>query len=151
MRTPLVLLALGLCGTLSGCATRTTPPVRDGWARLPGSVRLNTESPPLSPGETDPERGGTTVPGEGWEYGDAGPRGVRGESDPYAYGFGAYGFGAPTYVAPGGAVPPGLRPPTDERPASPFGTPYRSAFPSADVTEHRPGLSTGSGVYGRNR
>lgn len=150
MRTPIGLFALGLGCALAGCATRTAPPVRDGWARLPGSIRLNTEAPPLPPRESLTERGATADPGYGWadgaEVGDAGPRGARGESDPYAYG-----YGAPVYVAPGGAVPPGLRTPTDERPTSPYGTPYRSAFPSADVTEHRPGLSTGSGVYGRSR
>ncbi len=99
--------------------------------------------------------------------GDFGPRGASGASstspDAGGYGdgsgYGGYGYGSgygggiglyvTRFPRRAGAVPPDLRVPTDARPVSPYAAPYRAAFPGSDVTSHRPGLSTGSGVWGR--
>jgi len=147
------LLGLGLAmAALSGCTSRPTHRIdasrtaapRDGWVRLGPDVRLRDDTPPLA----DVRPADEPSPASG----DFGPRGSSGESSTYpdagGYGYG-YGFGYTPFLAPGGAVPPDLRLPTDERPVSPYAAPYRAAFPGADVTAHRPGLSTGSGVWGR--
>ncbi|MBL9087567.1 MAG: hypothetical protein JNM10_10525 [Planctomycetia bacterium] len=143
----------------AGCTARPTHRIaaapaapRDGWVTLGPRVRLRDDTPPLDtvlPPAPAPEASGTT-----WgAAGDAGASGSAGPSTwPGAYdgGYGAgYGYGYTTFLAPGGAVPPGLRPPSDERATSPFAQPFKTAFPGADVTAHRPGLSTGSGLYGR--
>jgi len=146
-------LGLGLM-LLGGCATRPTHRIdasravvpRDGWVRLGPDVRLRGDTPPLA--EVQPPD--APAPASG----DFGPRGTSGASSSYAdaggYGYGyGFGYGYTPFLAPGGAVPPDLRVPTDARPVSPYAAPYRAAFPGADVTAHRPGLSTGSGVWGR--
>ena len=69
----------------------------------------------------------------------------------YGAGGGYPGCGPGTgYYAPGGAVWPGLRPPPPPEVTSPFAAPFRAPAGS-DVSQHRPGLSTGTGVYGRSR
>lgn len=54
-----------------------------------------------------------------------------------------------SYFGPVGFVPPGLRPASDEAPPPPIFTAPPSSNPGADVWRHRPGLSTGSGIYAR--
>jgi hypothetical protein len=147
-------------------------PGESGYASFGRSVRLRTDTPSLTALEEQargPEMVDPGVPA--WAETPAGPAGDSGVSswyDPWAtangwgvvapgYGYGmgygtpgyapgngVPGSGVPGYGAPGGAVPPGLREP------SALTTPYHRAFPNSDVTYHRPGLSTGTGIYGRD-
>ncbi len=155
-----LLLAPLVVAATAGCTSRpaqriaaspTTP--RDGWVSFGPRVRLRDDTPPLASvlPPSDPPAwdtagasgaAGTTGHDEAWS-GSAGPYAADGTSGP------AYGYGYTPFYAPGGAVPPGLRVPSDDRATSPFSAPFQASFPGADVTAHRPGLSTGSGVYGR--
>lgn len=142
-------------GAATGCSARpthriaaspTTP--REGWVTLGPRVRLRDDTPPLDtvlPPAPAPETSAAT-----WgAAGDAGTTGSAGPSSGLGAYDGGYGYGYTNFLAPGGAVPPGLRPPSEDRATSPFAQPFKAAFPGADVTAHRPGLSTGSGIYGR--
>lgn len=161
-----VVSAALVAGSATGCTARPTQRIaaapRSGWVRLGPQVRLRDDTPPLDtvlppaePVRTWGAAGPTTDAGTNGDYGpsgSAGPASVSGYDGADGYGTGGYGaggYGYTPYLAPGGAVPPGLRMPSDDRATSPFAEPFKAAFPGGDVTAHRPGLSTGSGVYGR--
>ncbi len=115
--------------------------------RLGSRVRLRDDTPPLTP-IVEAERLASLPPIyviEPVPEGACGPQGLIGPYDPYGFG-GGVGYASP-YVAPIGGAFPGLRPPFDLKP-SPFAAPYHAPL-AADVSRHRPGLSTGSGIYGR--
>jgi hypothetical protein len=157
MRRALVLLlALATAGFVGcaaqprGSAVERRPVARGGWARLGPGVHLRSDTPSLSTVLAPPEEPAPAPR-------DFGPRGDEGETShgmessgttylpsPYP----AYGtLDWARYGAPGGAVPPGLREPTDK--ISPYAGPYLNAFPASDVAVHRPGLSSGAAIYGR--
>jgi hypothetical protein len=122
---------------------------RGGYASFGSRVRLRDDTPPLTP-IIEAERAASLPPVyvlEPMPGGSYGPEGSVGPSDTYG-GFGGIGYVGP-YLTPVGGLYPGLRPPPLERAPSPFAAPYHPA-PDADVARHRPGLSTGSGIYGRN-
>ena len=125
-------------------------------------VRLRDDTPPLTlilevdrdtsrrlaptPTWTDTARGGAAGP-EGNEGSiDRSPSACAGSPGAGAYFYGGAFFGGAW--APIGAVPPGLRAPTSDGRASAFAAPFHAA-PGSDVAVHRPGLSTGSGIYAR--
>ena len=88
-------------------------------------------------------------------YGPYGPQG--GEGDAYVPEGGVVYVSGP-YLAPGGAY--GYPRTPHDGPCAPsdsgshhhgtFSAPYRSMPCEADVQAHRPGLSTGSGVFARD-
>jgi hypothetical protein len=152
-RLAATLLGVGVASMLIGCASRPStvgssdarPGIeRDGWVRVGAGIRLREDAPPLLSVLPQPE-----IPRAD---GDFGPRGSSGdvsawdESAPPT----SCGAGYGTYLLPGGAVPPGLREPHDAPSSNPFSAPNSSASREADVGSHRPGLSTGSGIYGRD-
>jgi hypothetical protein len=165
-RTLTVLLAASLLA-LAGCASRrarlglepepvarpraVARPGQSGYASFGTSVRLRDDTPSLTAVEEEARRREPVyLEAPPWAEPAAGPGGDTGVScwyDPWAgsNGWGVVGpaYGPPGGWVPGGAVPPGLREP------NPVTAPYHRAFPNSDVTYHRPGLSTGSGVYGR--
>lgn len=174
MTLALALLASGGCASrrarLGGDpATAARPratarPGESGYASFGRAVRLRDDTPSLTALEEQTRAGDPAPSGvPAWAETPAGPAGAAGVSswyDPWAgnsswgvvapgYGYGSPGYGTPGYGTPGywtpgGAVAPGLREP------SPVSTPYLRAFPNSDVTYHRPGLSTGTGIYGRD-
>lgn len=118
---------------------------RGGYASLGAHVRLRDDTPPLTP-IVEAERAASLPPVyfvPPMPEGSYGPVGASGPVDPY----GGVGFVGP-YLAPVGGVWPGVRLPHDPPPSGPFARGYH-ASPDADVSHHRPGLSTGSGIYGR--
>jgi hypothetical protein len=170
-------LALTASVALAGCASRLERS-RALSAPAPVASRERTRPPRLVAGSTGSEYGrasamrislpgavlrrepqivpepqvvyvGVPAYGDGSAYDSGacacGPEGASGTSDS---GYAAY---VGTYFAPGGAVSPGLRPPTDVAPphSVPSGAPYAASFAQGDVMDHRPGLSVGSGVFGR--
>lgn len=132
---------------------------RRGYASFGSGVRLRDDTPMLTPLLEASRAAAEPAPSYG-------PRGAEGErpggvtwADPYptygtGYGYG-YGYGYPgnpggvPYLAPGDAVWPGLRPVPPQEVTSPFAAPFQAPAGS-DVSRHRPGLSTGTGVYGRD-
>ena len=169
----LAVAALCALGLTAGCAARAdrfaahrdlpsaSPPDlrrgeltgRGGYASLGARVRLRDDTPPLTP-IVEAERAASMAtlyfvePGPEGAYGPSGCRSPEGGAfGPYD-AFGAVGFVGP-YLAPGGALYPGLRPPPRADAPSAFAAPFH-ASPDADVSRHRPGLSTGSGIYRRN-
>lgn len=149
-RAPLLLLVVAAAG-LAGCAARprgagprgVEARGGDGWARLPTGASLRGDTPALA--DVLPAPAPEAAPSR--DFGPGGEAGVTsggsvawypGPEPTLLYGL---------YLTPGGAVPPGLRPPSDV--VSPYAAPYRTTFPSSDVARHRPGLSTGSGPFGR--
>jgi hypothetical protein len=149
----LSVLAVGCAARPRGAARETatrdaTGRPRDGWARLGPGVRLRDDTPSLST-VLPPE----PPPAPPTEYG---PRGATGDvSQPwettlYSPGYGSMYGQLPwaPFLLPGGALLPGLRPPSDVA-TGPFAQPFLTTFPASDVATHRPGLSTGSGIFGR--
>jgi hypothetical protein len=173
-RAPLVVLLAASLFALAGCAARrerlgldpeayarpraTARPGQSGYASFGSAVRLREGTPSLTALEEEARRREPVyVEVPPWAEAPAGPAGDPGVAcwyDPWAAtnGWGVVSpgyaggpvYGGPGYAAPGGAVPPGLRAP------NPVTAPYHRAFPSGDVTYHRPGLSTGTGIYGRD-
>ena len=171
MRTRWVL-TLWVAVAAAGCATnreradgarstaratdRSPDAQRRGYATWGSAVRLREDTPPyFGPAQVaTAEPRGAYDPGASGpvDVGETGPTGAWGPTSGGGNAFGPWGPGgyAGGYLAPGGAVPGDLRPPPPpEPPRSPFAGPYRAAFPGSDVMDHRPGLSTGSGVYAR--
>ncbi|MFO0932585.1 MAG: hypothetical protein U1E39_07735 [Planctomycetota bacterium] len=151
-----VVSAALVAASATCCTSRPTQRIaatpRDGWVRLGPNVRLRDDTPPLEtvrpPAEPVRTWGAAGPSTDAGTNGDYGPSGSAGPASVPGYD-GSFGYGYTPFLAPGGAVPPGLRLPSDERATSPFAEPFKASFPGGDVTAHRPGLSTGSGVYGR--
>lgn len=161
MRRGLLLPAVLLLAVSAGCSSvrrsrdAVTPPSRDvsaegpraGWSSLSGRVRVKDDptylTDVLEAQKPPPSQGGYEAYGP---RGEAGVTWAEGSPSWYPYGYWAPGF----YPGPAGTIPPGLVPPPAQGPVGPFAEPYVRAFPGSDVQQHRPGLSTGTGVYGRN-
>ena len=162
-----MLLAAALAS--AGCASRSDPLARGrrprgeravalaepgattGYARFGPGVSLRSDTPPLSQVLAEARARERALEPQ-YFYGPGGPGGPGGQSgETYVEttGAGCGGY-AGSYFYPGGAVPPGLRPPDDAPPASPFAHALQ-AQPGSDSYDHRPGLSTGNGVFGRDR
>ncbi len=119
---------------------------RSGWSSLSGRVRVRDDTPPLSDvlaAQRPPPRMADDA------YGPRGEEGATWSNEgPYPYP--PPGTWVPGYFGPAGWIPPFLVPPPRDEPPGPFAAPYVRSSPSADVTQHRPGLSVGTGVYGRD-
>ncbi len=137
---------------------------RAGYASFGAHVHLRDDTPPLTR-VIEAERVALAADGRSDNdaryddgCGPVGPQGSEGfyDSTPYVVGPPMYGpMHAGPYFGPVGAIPPGLRTPRgSHRPhgfgmSAPVFTAPRSATPASDVWRHRPGLSTGSGIYAR--
>lgn len=139
---------------------------RRGYASFASNARLRDDTPMLTPLLEEARAADAPAPSYG-------PRGAVGEhaggltwADPYplypagigaggGYGYPGLGYpglggdGSGAFVGPGGWVFPGLRPVPPLEVTSPFAAPFQAPAGS-DVSRHRPGLSTGTGVHGRD-
>ena len=131
---------------------------RAGYASFGAHVRLRDDTPPLTR-VIEAERVASAADGRyDDDRGPVGPLGSEGfyDSVPCVVGPPIYGpMYARPYFGPVGAIAPGLRTPHGSRALdgshalAPIFTAPRSATPASDIWRHRPGLSTGSGIYAR--
>lgn len=135
-------------------ARRAEAPPRAGFASFGRDVRLREDTPSLTAlldADRDLARRRDFEEemlrrSRSADEGLAGPQGACG---PSCGPCGLTIVGGP-YVAPIGVAPWGVRFPSDELPPrGAFADAFRAA-PGSDVWSHRPGLSTGSGVFARD-
>ena len=126
---------------------------RAGFATFGSRVRLRDDSPSLTH-VIEAERAAALSlrRSEGFDSereGLAGPEGSCGSCDRTTPAFAPSIFVGP-YFGPVGEIPLGLRPPSGSDVPAPIFTASSSATSDSDSWSHRPGLSTGSGIYGRS-
>lgn len=136
---------------------------RSGYASFGARVRLRDDTPPLTPlVEAEQAARREAMLADAYARaamrGASGPQGDEGSVDraPVLYaplypapGFVPVGAGYPYFVGPLGTLPPGLREPSSAVPVPGTFADVGHTSPWSDAYTHRPGLSTGSGIYAR--